>query len=129
MKEIIIKKLILLLGFILSLNIVVIAQEGKTVDSKEYFLSTRIKNLTTNTNKVRIAHKPIHRPTKKATTIEKSDKKDVMESANEPIGLGYTLYLRDEKDNGTGSEIIIFRHSFHIISLHMKRSSYSGNPA
>lgn len=94
------KKLILLLGFILSLNIVVIAQEGKTVDSREYFLSTRIKNPTTNTNKVRIAHKPIHRPTKKATTIEKSDKKDVMESANEPIGLGYTLYLRDEKDNG-----------------------------
>ncbi|MFY9226223.1 MAG: DUF4384 domain-containing protein [Blastocatellia bacterium] len=80
------KKLVILLAFVLSINILAIAQEGNNVNTREFFLSSRIK-------------KPTKKPTnKKAKEVNKEVNGNKQNS--EPIGLGYTLYLRDEKDNG-----------------------------
>lgn len=89
------KKFIILLGFILGFNILVIAQEGKKVDTREFFLSSRIKKSTATTKA-----NTTKRPTKKASTDKTKEISNVTEPEQEPIGLGYTLYLRDEKDNG-----------------------------
>jgi len=90
------KKCVLLLGFTLSINLLVIAQEARTLDSREFFLNSRIKKAGTSSSEA----KATKRPAKKVTADKTEEVKNVTQPETNPIGLGYTLYLRDENDNG-----------------------------
>lgn len=108
------RKKLLLLILCLSINILVAAQDAKKADTREFFLVNRVKKSASRinaANKQNAGKKSIATKNNSKADNKLANKLDskienslANESTNnledEPIALGYTLYLRDEKGEG-----------------------------